>query len=477
MYATDSLRDALEGVDFVFHAAALKQVPSCEFYPHAGAAHQCVGTENVMNAAPDGRREATYRAVHRQGRVPHQRHGYLEGHDGEAGRRQVPCGLRRGPGPLADHGNVMASRGSVIPLFVRSIARRASPLTITDPSMTRFLMSIADTLELVLYSFEHGAPATSRAEGAGRQQSRPWRWPSSSSTGARTQPVIGSRHGEKLYETLLTREEMLRAEDMGDYFRVVPDDRDLNYDLYFTEGVQDAGRSTTTTPTTRRGSTWAAPVRSSRGCRASAPTGPAAPRAGLMRGVVVTGAGLHRAQPDDALARRDDVEVVGFDVGDPLEGLTAALAGAEVVYHLAGVNRPRHPQEFETGNAGFTEGALRSYDARPAPAPRWPSPRRPRLRLDNPYGASKLAAENALGDWSRSGGGAVAIFRLANVFGKWGRPEYNSVTATFCYNIAHGLPLRMDDPSSPLRLMYVGESWPRSSGSWTTRSQGWSSAR
>jgi UDP-2-acetamido-2,6-beta-L-arabino-hexul-4-ose reductase len=176
-----------------------------------------------------------------------------------------------------------------------------------------------------------------------------------------------------------------------------------------------------------------------------------------MRRVVVTGArGFIGRNLITALARRDDVEVVGFDVGDAVQGLAADLADADIVYHLAGVNRPKEPGEFERGNAGFTRelcDLLSSAGARPVVA----FASSTQAELDNPYGASKLAAEGALAEWSHSSGGAVAIFRLPNVFGKWGRPDYNSVTATFCYNTAHGLPLRVDDPSSPLRLVYVAD--------------------
>jgi len=176
-----------------------------------------------------------------------------------------------------------------------------------------------------------------------------------------------------------------------------------------------------------------------------------------MRRVVVTGArGFIGRNLMTALTRRDDLRVTGFDVGDRIDSLTAALPDAEVVYHLAGVNRPKDPGEFETGNAGFTSelcGLMTAAGARPTVV----FASSMQAELGNPYGASKLAAEQALEGWSRSGGGAVAIFRLPNVFGKWGRPEYNSVTATFCYNIAHGLALRVDDPSSPLRLVHVGD--------------------
>lgn len=176
-----------------------------------------------------------------------------------------------------------------------------------------------------------------------------------------------------------------------------------------------------------------------------------------MRRVVVTGArGFIGRNVMVALARRNDLEVAGFDLGDSVESLAAALADAEVVYHLAGVNRPKDPQEFEAGNAGFTRelcGLMTAAGAQPTVL----FASSTQAELDNPYGASKLAAERALEEWSRSSTAAVAIFRLPNVFGKWGLPEYNSVTATFCYNAAHGLPLRVDDPSSPLRLVYVDD--------------------
>jgi UDP-2-acetamido-2,6-beta-L-arabino-hexul-4-ose reductase len=173
-----------------------------------------------------------------------------------------------------------------------------------------------------------------------------------------------------------------------------------------------------------------------------------------MRSVVVTGAGGFIGRNlMTALARRAGVDAFGFDAGDSLEDLAAALAEAEVVYHLAGVNRPKDPREFEIGNAGFTRelcAVMSAAGVRPTVV----FASSTQAELANPYGASKLAAEQALEEWSRAGGG-VAIFRLANVFGKWGRPDYNSVAATFCHNTARGLPLRVDDPTAPLRLVYV----------------------
>jgi len=176
-----------------------------------------------------------------------------------------------------------------------------------------------------------------------------------------------------------------------------------------------------------------------------------------VRRVVVTGGkGFIGRNLTVALGRLDDMEAVAFDVDDPVEALWAALAGADVVYHLAGVNRPKDSAEFHTGNAVFTEELCRRMDeagARPAVV----FASTIQAALDNPYGASKLAAEGVLAAWSRAGGGPVAVFRLPNVFGKWSRPSYNSVVTTFCHNVAHGLPLRVDDPDAAVKLVHVDD--------------------
>ncbi len=176
-----------------------------------------------------------------------------------------------------------------------------------------------------------------------------------------------------------------------------------------------------------------------------------------MRRVVVTGArGFIGRNVMVALGRRDDVEVTGFDVGDPLEVLRVALPGVDAVYHLAGVNRPQDPAEFRTGNVGFTTDLCKCMnEAGVRPAVVFASSTQ--AELDNSYGASKLAAEDVLATWSRDTGGGVAVFRLPNVFGKWGRPSYNSVVATFCHNAAHGLPIRVDDPDSAMELVHVDD--------------------
>jgi len=176
-----------------------------------------------------------------------------------------------------------------------------------------------------------------------------------------------------------------------------------------------------------------------------------------VRRVVVTGArGFIGRNLMVALGRRDDVEAAGFDVDDPPEAVWAALAGADVVYHLAGVNRPQDLAEFQSGNVGFTADLCRRMDeagARPAVV----FASSIQAELDNPYGTSKLAAEGVLATWARDCGGGVAVFRLPNVFGKWCRPSYNSVVATFCHNIAHGLPVRVDDPDAAMKLVHVDD--------------------
>lgn len=235
----DSLSQAMVGVDFVFHAAALKQVPSCEFYPMEAVRTNVLGTENVLNAAIANKVKrvvvlSTDKAVY-----PINAMGISKAMAEKllvAKSRTVPetgtviCATR--------YGNVMASRGSVIPLFVEQL-RKSEPLTITDPHMTRFLMSLEDSLDLVLHAFEHGqqgdifvqkAPAASLADLAQALQEI--------FNKKAIVKTIGTRHGEKLYESLVSREEMAKADDMGRYYRIPADNRDLNYKKYFVEGEQ-----------------------------------------------------------------------------------------------------------------------------------------------------------------------------------------------------------------------------------------------
>lgn len=235
----DSIHQAMKGVDYVFHAAALKQVPSCEFYPMEAVRTNVLGAENVMVAAIANNVQrvvvlSTDKAVY-----PINAMGVSKAmmeklmvaksrmqNEGET----VLCATR--------YGNVMASRGSVIPLFVSQI-KAGVPLTVTDPNMTRFLMSLDDSVDLVLHAFEHGeqgdifvqkAPA-STVEDLALALNRLF----GKDNAVR---IIGTRHGEKLYETLVSREEMARVEDMGGYYRIPADNRDLNYAKYFSDGEQ-----------------------------------------------------------------------------------------------------------------------------------------------------------------------------------------------------------------------------------------------
>lgn len=232
----NSLRDALVGVDFVFHAAALKQVPSCEFFPVEALQTNAMGTENMLSAAIQAGVKrvvvlSTDKAVYpinAMGISKAMMEKIAVAKSRVAGEKTTIC--------ITRYGNVMASRGSVIPLFIKQI-QDGKAITITDPYMTRFMMTIEGAVDLVIYAFSKGKPGDTFVK---------------KSPGATIETlvnslckllkvdtlvkVIGTRHGEKLYESLLTREEFLVAEDMGDYYRVSADNRDLNYDLYYSEG-------------------------------------------------------------------------------------------------------------------------------------------------------------------------------------------------------------------------------------------------
>ena len=232
-----SVADAMPGVDYIFHAAALKQVPSCEFFPMQAVKTNVEGTDNVLHAAIDAgvkrvvclsTDKAAYpinamgiskammeRVIYANARVAAERGG------------TVICCTR--------YGNVMCSRGSVIPLFIDQI-RAGKPITVTNPNMTRFLMNLDEAVELVRFAFAHAEPGdlfVQKADASAIGDLAKAVQRLFGDTGTR---IIGTRHGEKLYETLVTREERLRAEDMGGYFRIAADNRDLNYDKYFVEG-------------------------------------------------------------------------------------------------------------------------------------------------------------------------------------------------------------------------------------------------
>jgi len=232
----ESCRSAMPGTDYIFHAAALKQVPSCEFFPMEAVRTNVIGTDNVLTAAIESGVKSVICLSTDKAAYPINAMGITKAIEEKvavaksrySGNTKICC---------TRYGNVMCSRGSVIPLWIDQI-RKGNPITLTEPSMTRFIMSLDEAVDLVLFAFEHGengdilvqkAPACTiqtQAEavcelfGGKKEEIR----------------VIGIRHGEKMYETLLTKEECAKAEDMGNFYRVPADNRDLNYDKYFKDG-------------------------------------------------------------------------------------------------------------------------------------------------------------------------------------------------------------------------------------------------
>lgn len=230
-----SVDRAMFGVDYVFHAAALKQVPSCEFFPMEATKTNVIGTQNVIDAAINHKVKKVICLSTDKAAYPINAMGISK-----ALMEKVAIATSRNTAEtivcLTRYGNVMASRGSVIPLFIKQI-KNGEPLTITDPKMTRFLMSLDEAVELVLFAFENGnsgdlfvnkAPAGTIGDLANALKIL--------CKASNEVKIIGTRHGEKLYETLCTREEMLKAEDMGNFYRIPADNRDLNYNRYFSEG-------------------------------------------------------------------------------------------------------------------------------------------------------------------------------------------------------------------------------------------------
>lgn len=236
-----SVERAMRGVDYVFHAAALKQVPSCEFFPLEATKTNVFGTQNVIDAAGACGVNKVICLSTDKAAYPINAMGISK-----ALMEKVAIAASRNLSTttvcLTRYGNVMASRGSVIPLFLKQI-KSGEPMTITDPNMTRFLMSLEEAVELVLFAFEHGnqgdlfvnkAPAGTIGDLAQALKEI--------CKAGNEIKIIGTRHGEKLYETLCTREEMVKAEDMGEFYRIPADNRDLNYAQYFSEGEQDISK-------------------------------------------------------------------------------------------------------------------------------------------------------------------------------------------------------------------------------------------
>lgn len=236
----NSIDFAMKGVDYVFHAAALKQVPSCEFYPMQAVQTNVIGTDNVLNACINNKVKRVVCLSTDKAAYPINAMGISK-----AMMEKVAIAKSRQVDPkdtlitVTRYGNVMASRGSVIPLFIEQM-KRGEDITVTDPNMTRFMMSLPDAVELVLYAFKNArqgdlfiqkAPAAT-IECLANAVREVFGYNNADVK------IIGTRHGEKLYETLATREELAKSEDCGDYYRIFADNRDLNYDKYFSDGTE-----------------------------------------------------------------------------------------------------------------------------------------------------------------------------------------------------------------------------------------------
>lgn len=248
-----SVADAMPGVDYIFHAAALKQVPSCEFFPMQAVETNVGGTDNVLHAAIDAGVKRVVCLSTDKAAYPINAMGISKAMMEHVIYANARVAADRGGTVICctRYGNVMCSRGSVIPLFIDQI-EAGQPITITNPDMTRFLMNLDEAVELVCFAFNHANPGDLFIQKADASTIGDLAKGVQRLFGDTGTNIIGTRHGEKLYETLMTREERLRSEDMGQYFRVTADNRDLNYDKYFVKGqvMTEADESYTSHNTT-----------------------------------------------------------------------------------------------------------------------------------------------------------------------------------------------------------------------------------
>ncbi len=232
-----TLKNSMRGVDYIFHAAALKQVPSCEFFPMEAVKTNIIGTDNVISAAVENRVERVVFLSTDKAAYPINTMGMTKAVAEKVVAARAQKAYERSGTVLActRYGNVMCSRGSVIPLFIDQI-KNNRPITITDPNMTRFLMNLDEAVDLVAFAFEHAEPGDLFIQKADASTIGDLADGVMKVFGETEKKIIGTRHGEKLYETLMTREERLRSTDMGHYFRIAPDGRSLNYDKFYVQG-------------------------------------------------------------------------------------------------------------------------------------------------------------------------------------------------------------------------------------------------
>ena len=232
-----AIKDAMQGVDYVFHAAALKQVPSCEFFPMEAVRTNVMGTDNMLHAAIEAKVKRVVCLSTDKAAYPINAMGISKAMMERVVYANARVAAERGHTTICctRYGNVMCSRGSVIPLFIDQI-KAGNPITITDPNMTRFLMNLDEAVKLVQFAFEHANPGDLFIQKADASTIADLAKAVQQLFGDTGTNIIGTRHGEKLFETLMTREERLRSEDMGQYFRVATDSRDLNYDKFIVKG-------------------------------------------------------------------------------------------------------------------------------------------------------------------------------------------------------------------------------------------------
>lgn len=250
----DSVRDVMYGANYVFHAAALKEVPSCEFFPMEAVKTNIIGTDNLITAAVENNVERVVFLSTDKAAYPINSMGMSKALGEKIVAARAQKAFERSGTVLSctRYGNVMCSRGSVIPLFIDQI-KNHQPITITDPNMTRFLMNLDEAVDLVAFAFEHAEPGDLFIQKADASTIGDLADGVMKVFGETEKKIIGTRHGEKLYETLMTREERLRATDMGHYFRISPDGRSLNYDKFYVDGdVLTEGEEAYTSHNTNR---------------------------------------------------------------------------------------------------------------------------------------------------------------------------------------------------------------------------------
>lgn len=455
-----SILSAMSGVDYVFHAAALKQVPSCEFYPMQAVNTNVIGTNHVITAAIAhhvkkviclSTDKAVY-PVNAMGMSKAMMEKIVVAKSRELdGTQTTVCTTR--------YGNVIASRGSVIPLFIDQI-KQNRPISITDPAMTRFMMSLEQAVDLVLFAFENGTngdifvqKAPSATIGLlAKTLKEIFNKPSHEIK------IIGTRHGEKRYESLLTVEEMAKAIDMGQYYRIPADIRDLNYDEYFdgAEAVPAKPLEYNSENTYQLNQEELTEL-----LRNSVPEIKLAMKdfpGRVRKNVLITGAngfiGKNLTVYLQYLAGMN-VNILTYTRHTNPEDLRGLIQKSDFIFHLAGENRPDNTADFFTVNTELTQ-KICALCLQHNPVPIVFSSSLQSIS-DNDYGRSKREAEKILENYAREANVPVYLYRLPNVFGKWIRPNYNSFVATLCHNIINDLPYQIDDLNKSLTLVYIDD--------------------